>query len=124
MKGAATIYLLSGLTLLGLDANATVSKGFSFGTLLFVIVGAACLVLARGLFLGRPQARLTSLVTSAFIAVGFGSLAVWFYLTAFPTSPKLDVPRQFWWLVGTFAAISLAFGLAFLMLVPTRARAP
>ena len=125
MKGAAIIYSFVGLALLFLDASATFSKGFGLGTLFYAALGAACLVLARGLFLARPLARLTTLITSAFVALGFGGLALRFYLTAFPTSPKVVVPQEFWRLLGLFSAISLVFGLAFVLsLRPSRHALP
>jgi hypothetical protein len=120
MKSAAIIYSFVGLALFGIDVFATFSWGLGIGTAFYAVFGTAFLLQARGLYLGRRQARLASLFTSGFIAVAFGSLAIWFYATALPTSPQLRVPHEFWWLLCSFAAISLTFGLVFLMLLRVR----
>lgn len=120
MRGAAIIYLLSGLAIMALDVRGVLLSGVGLAALIWAVIALAFAVQGRGLFRGRPQARIAAIISSLAIVIAACVSIYWLVVLSFPGNLKFGSPQEFWLLLCIPATIALAHALALLFLIRAR----
>jgi hypothetical protein len=119
MRIASIIYLLTALAYACWDIQLCLSEGAHLGSIIMVIFVAALLVLANGLFRGKPHARFGAMLVSLGLTLAFGYMA--FGLVYPPGgltfAVRMEIFGPFFVLLVS-VAVAHAVAIALLMVAP------
>ncbi|HVS26751.1 MAG TPA: hypothetical protein VHE58_05570 [Burkholderiales bacterium] len=122
MRTAAAIFLVFGFAYLAWDISLIVAHGVQLGSGLMVVFAAAVLYQGYALWKRDPRVRWSALVSAVAIAGTCAYIASVFIASPFPES-LLHLPGEVLPLFGSVVALSIAFGVASVVLIlPIRRR--
>jgi hypothetical protein len=122
VRTAAVIFLIFGVGYLAWDISLIFAHGVQLGSGLMVVFAAAVLYQGYALWKRDLRVRWSALVSALAIPGTCAYIASIFSASPFPQS-LLHLPGEVLPLFGTFVALSIAFGLASVVLIlPIRRR--